>query len=116
MFQTFIESTDPASGAERARLLRAKLAEFELDGFIIPRSDEHQGEYVPKNAERLAWLTGFTGSAGTAIVLKDQAALVVDGRYTIQAAEQVDTSVITPVQLAETSPEDWIAADRKSVV
>lgn len=75
----------------------------------MPRADEHQGEYVPKNADRLAWLTGFTGSAGTAIILQDKAALIVDGRYTIQAAEQVDTSVITPVQLADKSAEDWIA-------
>ena len=79
-----------------------------IDGFVVPRADEHQSEYVPANAERLAWLTGFTGSAGTAVILADEAALVVDGRYTLQAPAQVDTTILTPVQLAETSLEAWI--------
>ncbi len=68
MFQTFTETADPSKGAERAAALRAKLRELSLDGFIVPRADEHQGEYVPKSAERLAWLTGFSGSAGTAVL------------------------------------------------
>jgi Xaa-Pro aminopeptidase len=110
-FQTFDDSTSPDQGPERISRLRAELARRGFSGFIVPRADEHQGEYVPKNAERLAWLTGFTGSAGTAVILLDKAALVIDGRYTIQAAEQVDVSVLTPVPLAETSPEDWIAAN-----
>lgn len=109
-FQSFDDSTSPAQGPERIAKLRSELARRGFEGFLVPRADEHQGEYVPKNAERLAWLTGFTGSAGTAIILQNEAALVVDGRYTIQAAEQVDTSVITPVPLAQTSVEDWIAA------
>src|SRR3712207_7891286 len=113
-FQLFDDSADPSQGAPRIAKLRAELVRRGYAGFIVPRSDEHQSEYVPKNAERLAWLTGFTGSAGTAIVLRDKAALVVDGRYTIQAREQVDTRVITPVKLAETSPEDWIAANLPS--
>ena len=90
MFQNFAETADPTKGAERAAALRAKLKEIGLDGFIVPRADEHQGEYVPKSAERLAWLTGFTGSAGTAVVLADKAAIFVDGRYTLQVREQVD--------------------------
>ena len=110
-FQSFDDVTSPSQGPERVEKLRAELSRRGYAGFIVPRADEHQSEYVPKNAERLAWLTGFTGSAGTAIVLQDKAALVVDGRYTLQAAEQVDTTVITPVPLAETSPEDWIAAN-----
>ena len=110
-FQFFDDTTSPAQGPERIDKLRAEMGRRGLDGFIVPRADEHQGEYVPRSAERLAWLTGFTGSAGTAVVLQDKAALVVDGRYTVQAAEQVDTSVITPVQLAETTAEDWIAAN-----
>lgn len=110
-FQTFDESTSPAHGPERIGRLRAELTRRGFDGFIVPRADEHQGEYVPKSAERLAWLTGFTGSAGTAVILADKAALIVDGRYTVQAAEQIDTSVITPVQMAETSAEDWVAAN-----
>jgi Xaa-Pro aminopeptidase len=109
-FQKFDDSTSPAQGPERIAKLRAELARRGFGGFVVPRADEHQGEYVPKSAERLAWLTGFTGSAGTAVILQDDAALIVDGRYTVQAAEQVDASVITPVQMAETSAEDWIAA------
>ena len=77
--------------AARLDRLREELAAQGLDGFIVPRADEHQGEYVPPCGQRLAWLTGFTGSAGMAIVLRDRAALFVDGRYTLQAAAQVDT-------------------------
>ncbi|MDP8917837.1 MAG: aminopeptidase P family protein, partial [Pseudomonadota bacterium] len=110
-FQFFDDTTSPSQGPLHVARLRTEMARRGLDGFIVPRADEHQGEYVPRSAERLSWLTGFTGSAGTVVVLQDKAALVVDGRYTVQAAEQVDTSVITPVQLAEMSPEDWIAAN-----
>ncbi len=110
-FQSFDDVSSRAHGPQRIAKLRAELARRGLAGFVVPRADEHQSEYVPKNAERLAWLTGFTGSAGTAIVLRDEVALVVDGRYTLQAEEQVDTSVITVVKLAEQSPEDWIGAN-----
>jgi len=110
-FQFFDDTTSPSQGPAHIAKLRGELSRRGFDGFIVPRADEHQGEYVPKSAERLAWLTGFTGSAGTAVILQNKAALVVDGRYTVQAAEQVDTSVITPVPLAEMSAEDWIAAN-----
>ena len=112
-FQTF---DDPShrKGPERVAALRAALREAGLDGFVVPRADEHQSEYVPPNAERLAWLTGFTGSAGTAVVLADRAALVVDGRYTLQAPEQVDTAVFAVVPLAERSAEAWIAENLKA--
>ncbi|WP_019906806.1 aminopeptidase P family protein [Methylobacterium sp. 77] len=106
-FQTF-EDPSHREGAARIAALRQAMKETGLDGFVVPRADEHQSEYVPPNAERLAWLTGFTGSAGTAVILADHAALVVDGRYTLQAPEQVETSVITPVQLAKTNVEAWI--------
>jgi Xaa-Pro aminopeptidase len=108
-FQTF---DDPGhrKGAERIAALRAALREAGLDGFVVPRADEHQSEYVPANAERLAWLTGFTGSAGTAVILADAAALIVDGRYTLQAPTQVETGLVTVVPLAEHTPEAWIAA------
>ncbi|MER2195407.1 aminopeptidase P family protein [Methylobacterium brachiatum] len=111
-FQTF---DDPShrKGAERIEALRAALRESALDGFVVPRADEHQSEYVPADAERLAWLTGFTGSAGTAVVLMESAALIVDGRYTLQAPEQVDTGVITVVPLAESTAEAWIADNLK---
>ena len=77
----------------------------------MPRADQHQNEYVPPSEERLAWLTGFTGSAGLALVLADRAMLFVDGRYTLQAAQQVDTASWTVAPLAEPSPETWIAAN-----
>ncbi|MCJ2046538.1 aminopeptidase P family protein [Methylobacterium sp. J-078] len=111
-FQTF---DDPShrQGAARIRALREALRAAGLDGFVVPRADEHQSEYVPPQAERLAWLTGFTGSAGTAVILAEEAALVVDGRYTLQAPDQVDTTIITPVPLAETSVAAWIGAHIK---
>ena len=70
--------------ADRLKDLRRLLAEAGLAGFVVPHADEHQSEYLPPSAERLAWLTGFTGSAGMAVVLADQAAIFVDGRYTLQ--------------------------------
>lgn len=111
MFQTFIETSDPSKGAERAALLRTRLKEMGLDGFVVPRADEHQGEYVPKSSERLAWLTGFNGSAGTAVVLTDKAAIFVDGRYTLQVREQTDPNVFAPVSVLETSVADWLKAN-----
>jgi Xaa-Pro aminopeptidase len=109
-FQSFEESTTPAQGPARIARLREELERRGYDGFVVPRADEHQSEYVPKNAERLAWLTGFTGSAGTAVVLADKAGLIVDGRYTLQAEAQTDPATVTPVRLAEQSVEDYIAA------
>ncbi|ACK85710.1 aminopeptidase P family protein [Methylorubrum extorquens] len=111
-FQTF-DDPSHAKGPERIEALRAALREIRADGFVVPRADEHQSEYVPANAERLAWLTGFTGSAGLAVILADEAALFVDGRYTLQAPEQVDTGIITVVPLVETTPEAWLGAHLK---
>jgi Xaa-Pro aminopeptidase len=82
-----------------------------LDGFVIPRADQHQGEYVPACDARLAFVTGFTGSAGAAVVLIDKAALIVDGRYTLQSQEQTDRTVVTPVKMEETGLEAWIEAN-----
>src|SRR5207247_2830979 len=90
--------------------LRQELAARGLDGFIVPRADEHQGEYVPPRGQRLAWLTGFTGSAGMAIVLRPRAALFVDGRYTLQAAAQVDTQSFEIHHLIEEPPARWVGA------
>jgi Xaa-Pro aminopeptidase len=111
IFQSFDKTTTPATGAERLARLRAELARHGVDGFVVPRADEHQGEYVPASAERLAWLTGFTGSAGYAVVLAEKAVILVDGRYTLQAREEVDTSQFTPIALAGTSVEAWIEAN-----
>ena len=96
--------------AERLADLRAELKRRGLDGFVVPRADEHQGEYVPRRSQRLGWLTGFSGSAGLAIVLADSAAIFVDGRYTLAVRAQVDTEAFVPHQIPEESPEAWIAA------
>ena len=93
--------------------LRAELAKRGLAGFIVPRADEHQNEYVPANAERLRWLTGFAGSAGIAIVLRDSAALFVDGRYTAQVKNEADASVFEFRHVTEEPPTEWIARQLK---
>jgi Xaa-Pro aminopeptidase len=95
--------------ASRLTLLRAELAKRGLDGFIVPRGDEHQGEYVAPRSERLAWLTGFTGSAGMAVVLTRRAALFSDGRYTLQAAAQVDPGLFDLRHVTQEPAVDWIA-------
>ena len=99
---------DPAVGPVRCAALRQELARRGLDGFIVPRADAHQGEYVPPSDARLQWLTGFAGSAGIAVVLADEAAIFVDGRYTIQVREQVDTDVFKPMHLVETPLPKWL--------
>lgn len=95
--------------AERLAALRAELQNLGVEGFLIPRSDEYLGEYVPPSGERLAWITGFTGSAGMAVVLDDQAALFVDGRYTTQAAAQTDPALWQLRHLTEQPPQEWLA-------
>ena len=107
MQQSFEEHAIAATPARLASL-RAELASQGLDGFIVPRQDEFQGEYVAPYAERLRWLTGFAGSWGMAIVLADRAAIFVDGRYTVQVREQVDTTLFTPQHLVDEPPADWI--------
>lgn len=99
-----------AGRAARLAALRAALAAAGLDGFVIPRGDEHQGEYVPQHAARLAWLTGFTGSAGLAVVLREAAAIFVDGRYTLQVGAEVDAGLLVPHHLADHPPGRWLAA------
>ncbi len=108
IFQSFDDQSDPATCAPRLTLLREELARRGLDGFVVPRADEHQGEYVPKRAERLAWLTSFTGSAGAAAVLKDKAAIFVDGRYTLQVRQQTDTALFEPRDLVAEGPGKWL--------
>lgn len=94
----------------RLAALRAELKRQAIDGFAVPHADEYQGEYIPQRAERLAWLTGFTGSAGMAVVLMDQAAVFVDGRYTLQVQSEVDAELFTPQHLMEQPPTAWIEA------
>lgn len=93
---------------QRLAALRAALAAASLDGMLIPRADEHLGEYVPASAERLAWLTGFTGSAGMAIVLGDRAAIFADGRYTLQVTQQTDPALWERRHLTEEPPADYL--------
>ena len=92
----------------RLKALREELARQGLDGFVIPISDEHMSEYVGAYAQRLAWLTGFGGSAGTAVVLKDKAAIFVDGRYTLQVREQVDGRLYDYVGVPQTPVARWL--------
>jgi Xaa-Pro aminopeptidase len=107
-FQSFEDRTEHAASGPRVAALRTELARRGLTGFVVPRSDRHQNEYVPACEQRLAWLTGFTGSAGVAIVLMERAVLFVDGRYTLQAREQVDTSLFAIEHLIEMPPNRWI--------
>ena len=109
-FQSF-EDPERAATGPRVAALRAELEKRGVGGFIVPRADRHQNEYVPPSEERLAWLTGFTGSAGVAVVLADKAALFVDGRYTLQARDQIDPAVFTIVSSSDVSPEQWIEAN-----
>ncbi len=99
--------------APRLDGLRAQLAAAGVDGFVLPRADEHLGEYVAPGAERLAWLTGFTGSAGLAVVLASEAAVFTDGRYVLQLAAQTDPAVFQRRHMIEEPPQDWAAARAK---
>ena len=101
--------------SDRLAALRARLAEAGVQGFIVPRSDEHLGEYVPPSAERLAWLTGFTGSAGMAIVLPDRAAVFTDGRYTLQVRQQTDPAFWECRHITEEPPADWLKANAQDL-
>jgi Xaa-Pro aminopeptidase len=111
MLKTFDPATEKIAIPGRLKALRAELKSQGLDGFIVPRQDEFQGEYVAAYAERLRWLTGFAGSWGVAIIMLDKAAIFVDGRYTLQVAEQVDTSLFTPRHLIEEPPHEWVEAN-----
>jgi Xaa-Pro aminopeptidase len=108
MFQTFEAEAVVGEAGERLEPLRALLAQLKIDALLVPRADEHQGEYVPASAQRLRWLTGFSGSAGTAVVTRTQAALFVDGRYTVQARQQVDGSAYDILQVPQNTIADWL--------
>ena len=90
MRQTFDETTDPSFGVKHLPLVREQLKAQGLDGFLVPHEDEHQNEYLPAANDRLAWVSGFTGSAGAGVVMADRAAVFADGRYTVQVRAQVD--------------------------
>ena len=105
-FQSFEEKADPQNVAPRLAALRQAMAAAGVDGFLIPRADAHRGESVPPSDARLAYITGFTGSAGAAIVGTDKAALFIDSRYTLQAPTQTDTKLIEVVEVAQGLPAD----------
>jgi Xaa-Pro aminopeptidase len=112
-FQTFEEPESGVALTARLSAFREELARRKLTGFVIPRADQQQNEYVAPSEERLAWLTGFTGSAGLAIVLTHEAAIFVDGRYTLQAGKQVDGKAWTVESLIDPPPESWLALHLK---
>ena len=107
-FQSFDDSSERAQSAARVAALRGELKRRGLYGFVVPRADRQQNEYLPASEERLAWLTGFTGSAGAAVVLADRAALFADGRYSVQAATEVDGKIFSIEHLVEHPPEQWL--------
>ncbi|MEJ2375275.1 MAG: aminopeptidase P family protein [Pseudolabrys sp.] len=113
-FQTFDDASERAESAQRVTALRDEMAGRGLDGFLVPRADCQQNEYLPASHERLAWLTGFTGSAGFAIVLNDQAVIFVDGRYTVQAEAQVDKDVFAIEHLTDNPPAQWLEQNVKN--
>ena len=113
----FFWGTDMENGtlnyADRVAELRALFRKNRIDAYMVPRQDQFQGEYVPANAERLQWLSGFAGSWGIAIVASKTAAIFVDGRYTVQVREQVDTKLFVPHDLVDSPPSGWIKANLK---
>jgi Xaa-Pro aminopeptidase len=111
MFQNFDDAGTPENGMERVRELREKMRQANLDAYLVPHGDEYQNEYLPPSAARLAWLTGFTGSAGFCIVTAEDAFLFVDGRYTLQAGRQTDPAVFTVKDLIGEPPSDWLAGN-----
>ena len=108
MFQSFDDATSPDQGPPRLKALRQTLETEGFDGFLIPRADAHQGEYVAPSDDRLAWLTGFTGSAGFCAALRDSAGVFIDGRYRVQVKAQVDADHFTPVAWPETKSGPWL--------
>ncbi len=101
--------TEQDSGAARLSALREEMKKRGLDGFVVPITDEHMSEYIGGYAQRLQWLTGFGGSAGTAVVMRDRAAIFVDGRYTVQVRDQVDGELFEYVGVPASSPAKWLA-------
>ena len=108
MFQSFTSTTNPNDGPPRLAALRAEMARRGVDAFLVPRADAHQGEWVAEKDERLAWLTGFTGSAGFAAITQQSAGVFIDGRYSLQVLDQIDTGSFTPQPIPATDLGDWL--------
>lgn len=109
MFQTFEPVSDRSFAGKHLPLLRAEMKKQNLDGFVIPHDDEYQNEYIPAYAERLMWSTGFSGSAGAALVFDDKAYIFTDGRYTLQVRQQADAAYFEYVDITATTPDRWLA-------
>lgn len=116
MFQSFDVTSSPEQAAPRVTALRVAMADAGLDAFIVPRADAHQGEYVAPCDDRLAWLTGFTGSAGFSVIARNAAAMFTDGRYTVQVRAQCDAKVFDYVDWPATSLGTWIAARDADII
>src|ERR1700741_4103679 len=114
MRQTFDDHAEPAFRPRHLPLIRAAMAREGLDGSLVPHEDEHQNESLPEANDRLAWATGFTGSAGAAVILADRAAVFVDGRYTLQVRDQVDTGLFEIRDLVEGGVSAWLESELKS--
>jgi len=108
MFQTFEPRSDRSFAGTNAPKVRAEMKRLGVDAFLIPHDDEYQNEYTPEYAERLMWTTGFSGSAGSAILALEKGAMFVDGRYTLQVKDQVDDAVFDYVAYPDTTPADWL--------
>lgn len=113
MFQSYDPVSDRSFASKHLPALRKKLAEQKLTGFIIPHDDEYQNEYIPAYAERLMWASGYSGSAGAAIVMLDRAVIFVDGRYTLQVRQQADSEFYNYEDITETSPTSWLRENAK---
>lgn len=109
-FQSYDDTSEPDKGSHRLAQLRATMKSHGLDGLLVPRTDEHNSEYLPGYAERVAWLTGFTGSNAFLLVLPDEARLFSDGRYTLQLRSQTDPTAYTPADMMETSPANYLGS------
>ncbi|MDO5757403.1 MAG: aminopeptidase P family protein [Rhodobacterales bacterium] len=108
MIQSFTDRASPEQGPPRLKLLREAMVKADLEGWLVPRADVHQGEYVAPGDERLAWLTGFTGSAGFAAITAAEAGVFVDGRYRSQVRVQTDADAFQPVDWPEVKLADWL--------
>jgi Xaa-Pro aminopeptidase len=114
MIQDFTVQGGPHIGRAHLPVLRQKLAELGLTGFIVPHEDEYQNEYLPASTDRLSWISGFTGSAGAAVVLEDRAVMLSDGRYTLQVRNQVDGELFTFADLMDPGIAGWLASETRS--
>ncbi|GJL93808.1 MAG: Xaa-Pro aminopeptidase [Hyphococcus sp.] len=113
MFQTYEPVSDRSFAGKHLPLLRAELKKQNLDGFVVPHDDEYQNEYIPDYAERLMWASGFSGSAGSAIVLLDKAIIFTDGRYTLQVRQEVDSAHFAYADVPATSSHQWLSEHAK---